>query len=94
MIFDDDEINMAGSALKLMANSGQLVNLVTENNMQKLFNLYTQEELDTQARISIGETFFTIAKNIGLRKIFLKPDFHNHLVTNCLQIVENQDNPI
>lgn len=40
MIFDDEDINMAGNSLKLMANSGQLVNLVSEQNMTKLFNLY------------------------------------------------------
>lgn len=76
ILFDDDEINMAGNSLKLMANSGQLVNLVNEHNMSKLFNLYVQEELITQARIAIGETFFVIVKNIGLRKIFLKPEYH------------------
>lgn len=80
MLFDDDEISMAGNSLKLMANSGQLVNLVTDNNIQKLFALYTNKELVTEARIAIGETFFTIVKNIGLRKIFLKPEYHAHLV--------------
>jgi hypothetical protein len=72
MLFDDDEISMAGNSLKLIANSGQLVNLVTEQNMQKLFALYESDDLDTNARLAIGETFVTIAKNIGLRKIFLK----------------------
>jgi hypothetical protein len=33
MLFDDDEINMAGNSLKLIANSGQLVNLVTDANI-------------------------------------------------------------
>jgi len=40
LLFDDEEIMMAGNSLKLMANSGQLVNLVTEANMGKLFNLF------------------------------------------------------
>jgi hypothetical protein len=40
--------------------------------MQKLFALYESDDLDTNARLAIGETFVTIAKNIGLRKIFLK----------------------
>lgn len=90
MLFDDDEINMAGASLKLIANSGQLVNLVTDANIQRLFNLYNQEEMVTEARLSIGETFQMIAKNIGLRKIFLKPDFNTCLVNNCLQIVHLQ----
>jgi hypothetical protein len=42
----------------------------------------------TEARISIGEAFLAIAKNIGLRKIFLRPDYHSILMKNSLQIVE------
>jgi len=30
----------------------------------------------TEARIAIGETFLAISKNIGLRKIFLRPEYH------------------
>lgn len=93
MLFDDDEISMAGNSLKLIANSGQLVNLVTEQNMQKLFALYESDDLDTNARLAIGETFVTIAKNIGLRKIFLKYQYHSTLMKYSLQIVDEQDNP-
>ena len=91
--FDTDEINMAGQCLKLIANSGQLVNLVTECNIKKLFHLYDQDELLIDARLSIGETFLTIAKNIGLRKIFLKPEYLEILLQNSLKLVEEQDNP-
>jgi len=59
-----------------MANSGQLINLVTEANIRKLFNIYEQEEMVTEARIAIGETFLSISKNIGLRKIFLRKEYH------------------
>jgi len=45
----------------------------------------------TEARISIGEAFLSIAKNIGLRKIFLRPDYHSILMKNSLQIVEGQE---
>jgi hypothetical protein len=31
--FDNEEIQMAGQCLKLIANSGQLVNLVSETNI-------------------------------------------------------------
>ncbi len=40
VLFDDDEIAMAGASLKIIANSGQLVNLVREANFAKLFALY------------------------------------------------------
>ena len=35
-LFDDEDIHMAGLALKVMANSGQIVNLVVEKNIKKL----------------------------------------------------------
>ena len=47
--------------------------MVSDANMQKLFNLYDQDEMVTEARIAIGEAFLAIAKNIGLRKLFLRP---------------------
>jgi hypothetical protein len=65
-----------------------LVNLVTESNIQKLFILYDQDDLETDARLAIGETFLTIGKNIGLRKIFLKPEYLQILLKNSLKIVE------
>jgi hypothetical protein len=45
-----------------------------------------------EARIAISEAFLAIAKNIGLRKIFLRQDYHLILMKNCLQIVEGQEN--
>ena len=72
MLFDDDDIVMAGNSLKLMANSGQLVNLVSESKMQKLFKLFKDDEVHMHARMAIGDALLTVAKNIGLRKIFLK----------------------
>lgn len=58
--------------------------MVSDANMQKLFNLYDQDEMVTEARIAIGEAFLAIAKNIGLRKLFLRPDYHAILMKNCL----------
>lgn len=72
VLFDDDEIAMAGASLKIIANSGQLVNLVREANFAKLFALYEQEDLLATARQYISETFLLIAKNMGLRNIFFK----------------------
>ena len=79
---------MAGQSLQLMVNSGQLINLVTDQNIQKLFNLYEMEDMVTEARIAISETFLAISKNIGLRKIFLRPDYHSIFMKNSLQLVE------
>ena len=69
---EDDDITMAGQSLRMIANSGQLVNLVQDVNISKIFSLYDQEEMHTMIRKTIAETFLAIAKNIGLRKIFLR----------------------
>ena len=45
----------------------------------------------TEARIAIGEAFLAIAKNIGLRKIFLRADYHAILMKNSLYFVEGQE---
>lgn len=71
-LMEDDDITMAGQSLRMIANSGQLVNLVQDVNISKIFNLYDQEEMHTMCRKTIAETFLAIAKNIGLRKIFLR----------------------
>jgi hypothetical protein len=39
-LFDDEELKMAGECLKIIANSGQLINLVNKNHLSKLFLLY------------------------------------------------------
>ena len=70
-LFDDEETHMAGLSLKVMANSGQIVNLVIEKNMKRLIKVYDDNEMIASTRIAISECFFIIAKNISLRKIFL-----------------------
>lgn len=58
--------------------------------MAKLIHLFDQEELVTQARQAIGDTFVVIAKNIGLRKIFFKPEVHKILMRYALRTLEEQ----
>ena len=54
-----------------MANSGQIVNLVLEKNIKRIFEVYKSDDVPLNAKLPISETFLIIAKNIGLRKIFL-----------------------
>lgn len=87
-IFDDSEVAMACSSLKVMANSGQIVNLVQEKNMKRIIMVYDSIDLHSRFRIEIAELFLVIAKNIGLRKIFLNTGLHEILVKNSLTFVE------
>lgn len=75
-MYEDEEIAQAGKSLKVMANSGQIVNLVLEKHLKRIFEVYKSDEVPLNAKIPISETFLLIAKNIGLRKIFLA----NHIL--------------
>ena len=87
-LFDDEDIHMAGLSLKVMANSGQIVNLVIDKNIKRLIKIYDDNEMVITTRIAICECFFIIAKNIGLRKVFLQPHFHRLLVKNSLKLLD------
>jgi hypothetical protein len=84
---------MAGQSLKIIANSGQLVNFVTDSNISKLFGLYEQEDNQPQIRQAVVDSLLLIAKNIGLRKIFLKRSYLNPIMKSCLEIIGKQDHP-
>ena len=73
---------MACESLKVVANSGQLINLIPEKNMKRIIQAYVSEDLHAKYRLNISETFLIIAKNIGLRKIFLNRSLHEVLVQN------------
>ena len=75
-IFEDKEIAMACQSLKVVANSGQIVNLVQEKNMKRVISVYESEDIHVKYRQEISELFMIIAKNIGLRKIFLNQRLH------------------
>lgn len=87
-IFDDKEIFMACQSLKVAANSGQIVNLVQEKNMKQIIQVYVQQDIHVKFRQEISELFLIIAKNIGLRKIFLNPMLHEVLVKNSLAFLD------
>ena len=70
-LFDDEETHMAGLSLKVMANSGQIVNLVMDKYMKRLIKVYDDNEMITSTRIAIAECFFIIAKNCGTMPLLL-----------------------
>ena len=92
-IFEDKDIVMACQSLKVVANSGQIVNLVQEKNMKRIIQVYTSEDMHIKFRQEISELFLIIAKNIGLRKIFLKRMLHEGLVGDSLSYVDLKNAP-
>lgn len=89
-LFDKEEIMHAGQALKIIANSGQIVNLVQEKQMTRLTSYFSNEEMELDTRVSICQAFIIIAKNKGLRKIFFQRDLLNMLFSIALQILEDR----
>ena len=49
-MFEDKEIVMACQSLKVVANSGQIVNLVQEKNMKRVIAVYESEDLHMKFR--------------------------------------------
>lgn len=49
-IFDDKEVIMACQSIKVVANSGQIVNLVLEKNMKRIIAVYDSEDLHVKFR--------------------------------------------
>jgi len=89
-LFDEEEVVLAGLALKMIANSSQIVNLCQQRNIKSLISIYTTDHMITSAKVVITETFFIITKNIGLRKLFLWRDLLQILMQNSLRIIDEQ----
>jgi hypothetical protein len=71
-LLDDEELQLAGSALKVIAISKQIEELVQEKNINKLFKLFCNAEMYMKTRVAILETFMIISKHISLRPVFLR----------------------
>lgn len=84
---------MAGQSLKIIANSGQIINLVHEKQMSRLTAVFFNEEIEVKTRVSIGEAFIIIAKNKGLRKIFFQRELLNMLFSLALCVISEQRKP-
>lgn len=81
---------MAGQCLKIIANSGQIINLVQEKQMSRLTAVFKNEEIEVKTRVQIGEAFIIIAKNKGLRKIFFQRELLNLLFSLALLVLSEQ----
>lgn len=84
---------LACHSLKVMSNSGQIVNLVQEKNMRRVIQIYASPDQMVKTRVEISEMFLIIAKNIGLRKIFLNTKLHEMLVKNSLAFLDQATTP-
>ena len=61
--------------------------------MKRIIAVYESQELHVKFRQEISELFLIIAKNIGLRKIFLNRNLHELLVRNSLSFLDQVNLP-
>lgn len=72
-LFDDDEVALGCQSIKTLAGSGQVVSMIQERHLMKLIVIYDTTDMPIDVRQAVVESFQLIAKNIGLRKVFMRP---------------------
>jgi hypothetical protein len=81
-------LNIAGQALKVMAVSKQIEDLVRDKNMFKLIKIFGSEEMYRASRLAILDTFLIIAKHISLRPVFLRDNTLQMMMGFALSVVK------
>ena len=90
-LFDDSEIALACQSLKTLASSGQVVSMIQERHLMKLIAIYDTSDNPLDVRLSVVESFHLIAKNIGLRKVFMRPQVLHVLIRHALLIIDEKE---
>ncbi len=57
----------------------------------KLITIYDTNDLPIEVRLAVMESFHQIAKNIGLRKVFMRPDVLHVLIRQSLGLIEDKE---
>ena len=78
---------MAGQALKTVANSDMIKNLILEKQMSRLTYCFKNEEMAVDARVQIGQAFLIVAKDRNFRKLFFQRELLNLLFSFALKII-------
>lgn len=91
MLFDEEEIQMANTCMKLILSKPGFVNLISDTNIEKMFILFENEEVDASVKIILAETLLSLSNMISCRKQFLKSKRYSVLVNQCLNLLEYSD---
>lgn len=60
-LFDDEEISLAAKSLTILTKTCALVNLISEANLTKLFQLFLSEDLPIDVKLALAESFCQIS---------------------------------
>jgi hypothetical protein len=90
-LFDDREVTLATMAIKTLAGSGQVVSMIQERHLMKLIMIYDTSDMPVDVRWAVVESFHLIAKNIGLRKVFMRPQVLHVLLRHSLVLTNEKE---
>ena len=90
-LFDDREVTLATMAIKTLAGSGQVVSMIQERHLMKLIMIYDTSDMPVDVRWAVVESFHLIAKNIGLRKVFMRPQVLHVLLRQSLVLTTEKE---
>jgi len=90
-LFDDDEISLGCQSIKTLASSGQVVSMIQERHLMKLIVIYDTPDMPIDVRQAVVESFQLIAKNVGLRKVFMRPQVLHVLIRHALVLTNEKE---
>jgi hypothetical protein len=82
---------LATMAIKTLAGSGQVVSMIQERHLMKLIMIYDTSDMPVDVRWAVVESFHLIAKNIGLRKVFMRPQVLHVLLRHSLVLTNEKE---
>jgi hypothetical protein len=91
MLFDDDDLQMANDCLKLICKTPDLLSLVSEQHLLRIFSLLDNDECSTEVHLIVTETLLSIAQLITMRKIIISS--FSVLTKQALKISEFIESP-
>jgi hypothetical protein len=57
----------------------------------KLISIYDTSDMPIDVRAAVVESFHLIAKNIGLRKVFMRPHVLHTLIKHSLGLLDDKE---
>ena len=64
------------------------MNILSDQNIKKLFNLFKSDDLDSKIKLSVVESLHNISTLMNFRKIFLRASNYESLIKYSIKIRE------
>lgn len=65
--------------------------MIQERHLMKLIVIYDTSDMPIDVRLAVVESFHLIAKNIGLRKVFMRSQVLHILIKHTLGLLDDRE---